>query len=299
MSTFLFLDESGQDRKHAPYEVLAGVSIKDKNLWPLINSIHAAEKEFFAQRITHGTLELKARELLKAKTFKHAYQLPKIDPVTRTRLAQICLQKGIESKGKPQNNVTKEELTALAQAKLAFVKKLLLLCKDYQINIFASIINNTPPRTGVNYLRKDYAYLFERFFTYLSEHGQNEMGIIVFDELERSQCHMLVNQMYEYFRKTANGQKRSSQIIPEPFFVHSDLTTAIQIADIAAYIISWGVRFNKKMDRPKRGELYELASIILGLRYSCQIVGDDGNDYIQWSFTLIDDLRPREDYDMV
>ncbi|KJU84119.1 hypothetical protein MBAV_003679 [Candidatus Magnetobacterium bavaricum] len=276
MSVFLFLDESGQDRRNAPYEVLAGVSIKDSVLWSLIKSIHLAEEEFFGQRITVGTLELKAKKLLKIKTFKHAAQLPSFDPATRTRLAQTCLQKGIESKGKQHNNVTKEELTALAQAKLAFVKKLLFLCKKYKIKIFAGIIDKDAPIPETNYLRRDYSYLFERFFTYLrkSSKNQDEKGIVVFDELERSQCHMLVDQMSEYLKKTEKGRKRSSQIIPEPFFVHSDLTTAIQIADIAAYIISWGVRL-EKMGRPERKELHELASIILNLRYKSQILGDD------------------------
>ena len=38
---------------------------------------------------------------------------------------------------------------------------------------------------------------------------------------------------------------RATLIIAEPFFVHSDLTTGVQIADLIAYCISWGLRFGR------------------------------------------------------
>ncbi len=57
----------------------------------------------------------------------------------------------------------------------------------------------------------------------------DEMGLIVFDELERTFCRRLLNQMEYYFLNTYKGRQRSSRIVPEPFFVHSDLTTAVQI----------------------------------------------------------------------
>jgi len=40
---FLFVDESGGDRREAPYEVLAGVCIEDRDVWNLIDSIKEAE----------------------------------------------------------------------------------------------------------------------------------------------------------------------------------------------------------------------------------------------------------------
>jgi Protein of unknown function (DUF3800) len=42
--------------------------------------------------------------------------------------------------------------------------------------------------------------------------------------------------------------------IPEPFFVHSDLTTGIQIADLIAYCLSWAYRL-AGMSEPARAEL--------------------------------------------
>lgn len=298
MSYLLFMDESGHDRGDAPYEVLAGICIQDRDLWPLINAIHRAEEEFFGQRITTGAMELKAKKLLKKKTFKHASQLPAIDPLERTTNARACLLKGASSKGQKQNDVTRIELTGLAQAKLAFVKRLLDMCIEYRVKAFASIIDKDAPCSSRDFLRKDYSYLFERYFNFLDTLMPNEMGIVVFDELERSLCHMLVDQMYRYFRETSKGQRRASRIIPEPFFVHSDLTTAIQMADIVAYIISWGVRLNN-MNRPPRGELNVLADLVLQLRNQSPVIGNDGIQYPQWSFVLIDDLRPRAEREEV
>ncbi len=69
-----------------------------------------------------------------------------------------------------------------------------------------------------------------------------------------------------YFKKTSKGRQRSGLVIPEPFFVHSDLTTGIQIADLIAYIISWGLRL-KGMTGASRPELMEFVELIKPLRY--------------------------------
>ncbi len=45
MSYILFIDESGHDGKASPYEVLAGVSIEDRELWNLITAIQRIEIE--------------------------------------------------------------------------------------------------------------------------------------------------------------------------------------------------------------------------------------------------------------
>lgn len=68
------------------------------------------------------------------------------------------------------------------------------------------------------------------------------MGYVIFDELDKSASHILLNQVSEYFLKTNKGRTRSRLIIPEPFFVHSEMTTMVQVADLIAYLISWGAR---------------------------------------------------------
>jgi uncharacterized protein DUF3800 len=293
MSYLLFLDESGIDQRDSPYEVLAGVAVQDQHLWNLICRIEEAEVEYFGQRVTSGALELKGKSLLKRKTFRLAAQLPPLGADERRKLAQSCLEKGLNARGKQgSSGATRAELTALAQAKIAFVSKLLEICGRHYMRAFASIVPRTAPRPVGDFLRKDYAYLFERFFYFLDDNRSGELGLVIFDELERSQCHLLINQMALYFRSTAKGRLRAARIIPEPFFVHSELTTAIQIADLVAYIVNWGIRFGT-MSAAHREELNALGEIVCELRYRTKRV--DQPDYPIWSFTFIEDLRPREE----
>jgi len=99
LSYLLFMDESGHDRQDSPYEVLAGVCVEDRDLWNLIREVHDAETHFFGQRITAGNLELKAKKLLKRKTFRHAAQLPAFEAGERTLLAKQCLERGAAGRG--------------------------------------------------------------------------------------------------------------------------------------------------------------------------------------------------------
>jgi Protein of unknown function (DUF3800) len=90
----LFVDESGHDRKAAPYEVLAGVSIRERDLWNLIQAIRSAEIEFFGLQMDSVALEFKGRALLKRKTFRFAEQGLAIGSAERRDLARAFLQKG-------------------------------------------------------------------------------------------------------------------------------------------------------------------------------------------------------------
>ncbi len=147
------------------------------------------------------------------------------------------------------------------------------------------------PRPKGAFLRKNYAYLFERFFYFLEEQPPNQHGLVVFDELERSQSRLLLDQMGRYFQTTAVGRMRSSRILPEPMFVHSDLTSLVQVADLVAYVIAWGVRIPGRMTRPHREELKPFADAVLALRHRAVRQEGPGSFYV-WSFAVIDDLRP-------
>lgn len=80
MAYFLFVDESGQDRRDSPYEVLAGVAIEDQDLWNLIKAIQDAEFHHFGSRYSRGERELKGKKILKRKVFRHAGMLPNFSP---------------------------------------------------------------------------------------------------------------------------------------------------------------------------------------------------------------------------
>ena len=279
MAWLLFLDESGQDRRESPYEVLAGLAIEDRELWKLIQGLKSLQEKHFGIRLfdAYGQ-EAKAQKLLKRKVYKHAKQTGPIELQRRTELAKEALTKGEEVKG--------HQLTALGQAKITYVEEALLLCLQFNSKAFASIVPNDLERPiSSSFLRKDYTFLFERFYHFLNKQLDVPMGAIVFDELDKRQSQIILNQMEAYFLKTDKGRVRSRLIIPEPLFVHSDLTTMIQMADLIAYIISWGVQL-KGMAKPKREELNRLSEIVCKLRYVSRTEGG----HTTWGFKVIESL---------
>lgn len=281
MAWFLFIDESGHDRRASPYEVLAGIAVQDTNLWTLINDLHDAELRNFGRRYSAGNDELKGTKILKTKVFQHANLNVPIDLAKRASLAKSALDDGAHA--------TIVQLKALGLAKLSYVEDLFNICDRFNCKAIASIVESNAPGTSLDGLRKDYAYLFERFFYFLEDRGQNEQGIVVFDELEKTKSHLLVGQTQKYFKETATGRHRARLIIPEPFFVHSDLTTGVQIADLIAYCISWGFR-TPKMLKPARPELEQFAKQIAKLRFRAER-SRNGNIFDIWSFAHIFDLR--------
>jgi hypothetical protein len=297
MAYFLFLDESGQDHHESPYEVLGGLAVEDSRIWSLITALRNAEVEFFGQRITHGELELKGKKLLKRKTFRLAGQMGPIPERDRSQLAHDALEEGRAAKTEGRRSRhTRSQLTALAQAKLAFCGKVFELCAFNQSRAFASIVLPTAYRPTGTGLRKDYAYLFERFYRYLEDLSPRDQGIVVFDELEKIQSQVLMGRMAEYFLHTSTGRLRSSRILPEPFFVHSDQATLTQVADLIVYVVSWAVRL-KGMDAGVREELEPFAKAIRDLRYRAVNITQQG-DFHQWSFAFISDLRPKSEREM-
>ena len=186
-------------------------------------------------------------------------------------------------------NASVREWKALALAKLSYVSDVFQVSKRFRCRVFASIVETDAPGTNSDGLRKDYGYLFERFFYFLEDGRPTEHGIVVFDELEKSRSHLLIDQCHRYFKDTAIGKQRARLILPEPFFVHSDLTTGIQLADLAAYIISWGFR-TSAMTKACRPELAPYAQQLAELRYKA-LRKVDGKDFDVWSFAHISDLR--------
>lgn len=293
---FLFIDESGQDHVNSPYEVLAGVAIREQDLWNLVQAIHGLESEIFGVRLAEVGVEIKGKKLLKKKNFRFAGQMASfVDLEERRALCAQFLRKGRQEElGGASEPRTYREFAAFGQCVLEFVCRIYDLCASYRVKVFASVVETTAPRLSSDFLRKDYAYLFERFFYYLEDSNQNEMGIVVFDELEKAQCKILIGQMERYFATTARGYIRSARIIPELFFVHSDLTTAIQLADIVAYSINWGVRLNR-MSQPTRLEMEKYGKYAFDLRYVGNRTDYDGQMRAIYGITYIDDLRPRNE----
>lgn len=280
MSWSLFIDESGQDQRHSPYEVLAGLAVEDRLIWPLIRQLSDAQEHFFGMRLfdAYGK-EAKAQKLLDRRAFKHAAQLDAIPNARRRELVREILTDGTAA--------TRERLTSLGQAKVAYCGFALRLARRHGARAFASIVPQSAPRPDrSNSLRKDYAYLFERFHAFLNSQDGDPMGYLVFDELDKSASHVLLGQVASYFIRTRAGRLRSRLIIPEPFFVHSDLTTLIQLADIVAYVVSWGLRL-PGMTEPARAELAPIVQEVMSLRFRHMT-----ESRVIWGFKVIRDLRP-------
>ncbi len=284
MAYFLFIDESGQDHRESPYEVLAGIAILDSDMWSLVSALHEAEIRAFGRRYSNGTSELKGLKLLKKKVFQHATLNVDIGGEEVPALARAALDDGAKAGVR--------ELKALAIAKMNYVADVFNICARFRCKAFASIVETNAQSPASEGLRKDYAYLFERFYYYLEDRGGREQGILVFDELEKSQSHVLINQTHRYFKDSATGRLRSGLVIPEPFFVHSDLTTGIQIADLVAYLVSWGFR-TSNIDKPARKELEPFVQQVAALRYKAVRERNGMSDFAIWSFAHITDLRPR------
>ena len=188
------------------------------------------------------------------------------------------------------------ELVAYGQAALAFVRRVFEVAARYNARTFAGIVGlNAPRHADPSFLRKDYAYLFERFYHYLEAVSTEEMGLVVFDELEKAQSRILLGQLERYFLESEKGYQRSARVVPEPFFVHSDLTTVVQIADLAAYCVNWGLRL-KGMIEPTRAEIEPLARMV----YDMKFVGkwfDEGSQQEKplYGIFYVDDLRPKRE----
>lgn len=181
MSWVLFIDESGQDRHESPYEVLAGLAVEDRQIWRLIRQLSDAQLNIFGTRLfkAYGS-EAKAQKLLKRKVFAHAAQMDPLEPALRRQRAREILADGTQ--------VTRERLTALGQAKLEYCDFALRLCLSHGAKAFASIVPRGAQRPATHLLRKDYAYLFERFFYFLNSQEGDPMGFLVFDEIEKARA---------------------------------------------------------------------------------------------------------------
>jgi hypothetical protein len=293
----LFIDESGHDHKETPYEVLAGVAIRERDLWNLIQAVRNAELEFLGVHMAEVGLEMKGRKLLKKKIIRFAGEGTPIAPDERRKLVRSLLQKGWQrSQGQAVDEVKFNELVAYGQAALAFVRRVFEVAARYNARTFAGIVGlNAPRHADPSFLRKDYAYLFERFYHYLEAVSTEEMGLVVFDELEKAQSRILLGQLEKYFLESEKGYQRSARVVPEPFFVHSDLTTVVQIADLAAYCVNWGLRL-KGMIEPTRAEIEPLARMV----YDMKFVGkwfDEGSQQEKplYGIFYVDDLRPKRE----
>ena len=266
----LFIDESGQHGSGGPYEVLAGAVVEQASLWNLVKSVRAAERVFFGDYLRNLlSRETKAKELLKRKRFRSAGRRVSVAADEMSSLAHAALVKGKQARehGRSTSDATERELVAYSRQVLAFVREVLDIAARHGVQFVASVVDADAPHSGRDdWLGRDMVCLMERYFRILDSRKERHHGLIVCDELEKSGAKHLIQRMAAYFLGTTRGSRYSSLIVPEPFFVHSELTTGVFLADLAAYLLSWGWRL-PTMTKPARQELRPYVGQIEQMRY--------------------------------
>ena len=207
----------------------------------------------FGCHLSEYKSEPKGSTLLDRKRFKFASQAPPMNDESRRKHCRGFLTKGLEKK-----SPSREEFTAYGQACLEMARGIFQLLRDHAAVLFAAAIpcSVSKPATveAEEYLRKDQAFLLERFF-YLLERDQ-EHGMIVMDEVEKTSDRRFVRRLQAYFTNTATGRYRTAWIVPTPFFVSSDMTYPVQAADLSIYCVNWGFRLpSLGMDADTRKEI--------------------------------------------
>ena len=129
------------------------------------------------------------------------------------------------------------------------------LLKKHDAVVMASAIpRGVAKPTGYrfdSYLRKDLVFLLERFFYFLE--GKQEHGVLVMDETDKTEDRRFVARMEEYFTKTFTGRQRTAWIVPTPFFVSSDMTSAGPGGGLVHYCINRGFRLPDRGMSPSFG----------------------------------------------
>jgi len=241
MSWLFFIDESGHDHKTMPLEVRGGVAIHASKLWSFIQSWQRLEQDAFGVYLRDYGKEGKGYKLLDKDRLQWAAQTAPMAEGDRRKNARGFLQKG-RDKAKPSS----VEFAAYGQACLEMARGVFELLTVADAKLFASAIPKgaKPPENfqEVDFLRKDHVFLFERFYYFLESQAQH--GLIVMDETEKNLDKRFVSRMEAYFTRTATGRSRSYWIVPAPLFVSSEMTYAVQAADICLYAINWGFRMS-------------------------------------------------------
>lgn len=256
MAWLFFIDESGHDHKHMPYEVRGGFAIHVSELWPFAQAMQRLEADCFGCRLSDVGKEIKGSSLIDRKRFAFAAQGAPFPDRKRRELCHAFLARG-RSGGVPE----RDGFTAYGQACLRMAREIVALLKRSGAVLMATVIPRGVERPRNyrfdDYLRKDAVFLFERFFYFLET--KREHGVLVMDETDKREDRRFVARMEKYFTRTATGRHRTAWIVPTPFFVSSDMARAVQAADLCIYAVNWGFRLpGRGMDASRRDEIADM-----------------------------------------
>lgn len=239
MSWLLFLDESGHDHKTMPYEVRGGVAVHASRLWPFVQAMKRLELDCFGCELSLFSKELKGSTLLDKKRFKFANQADPLEDSSRRKHCQGFFQKGLRNA-----SPTRDEFTAYGQACLLMADGIFEVLHQFDARLFAAAIPTGTKRPAGNesteFLRKDIVFLLERYFHMLEKPAEH--GLLILDQIEQQEDKRFIRRLERYFTRTTKGRIRAKLIVPTPLFVSSELTYAVQAADLCVYCVNWGFR---------------------------------------------------------
>lgn len=257
MSWLLFLDESGHDHRHLPYEVHGGIALHASRLWGFVQAVRTLEQATFGAFLHDYGSEIKGSKLLAKDRFKWERQGDRMEPQERRKHALNFLT--TQTSGRTPR---RDAFTAYGQACLSFSEQVFQLLKNFNAVLFAVIIPPTPPPSAPrdDVPRKDIVFLLERYYYFLEQ--KKEMGLLVMDQTEKNNDRRLIRRMERYFVETRRGADRARWVVPSPLFVESDMAYGVQVADLCIYCLNWGYRFNDRMTEPVRDEIRDFANLL-------------------------------------
>lgn len=283
VSYLLFMDESGHDGS-GPYEVRGGIALPAERVWEFTRKMRGIEARAFGDILARHGSEIKATKLLQRRRLRLARSRANFADEERQALCNQYL-------GQRRNGTepTLEMAVAYSQASVYFVGRLLDLIKTQRGRVFCSIVppNSQKPPTGVatGFVRKDVAFLMERFFYFLED--MDSTGILVLDETDRTDDKRFLSRLERYFSRHARGQQHANLIIPTPLFTGSDMSYPVQAADIVIYLVAQGLRFGA-MTAPMRADLKpQWIDKVEGLQYDCSRTDQYGTVFTSRSIVYV------------
>ena len=277
MARFLFVHQPVDGQASGPYAVLTGIAIEDAHVWNLARKVNEAHLQYFGAPLTVGLgLNTSLDILLGVRVYESVGSRPNKSPGASDKTDRLG-----ESGASAYDS-------ASSTAKIAYCEHVLSMANDFQtaaIAIFTLPDSGALPTPGR--LRKDYAYLVERFYAFLSGAGQFEMGLLMLESSSFDRSIGNVRDLLDYFKNTTNGRVRAQRIVPEPVYVNAHLGAISHIATLFSYVASWGVRL-PGMDKDRRPELSSLVKACNTMRFS--YLAENGKK--DWSFKYLADLKP-------
>ena len=275
MSYCLFLSEPIEATGANPYKTLCGISVQDSNIWDLLKRLRDAQRFYFGINKVDDVGMFNPQDMLDQSIYDLSSMYPAFSPKERARLTIEALS--------TSNEANTEQTSALSQSKISYCEFVLRLARDYGAQAFATITDrDQEERTSNGQLRKDYSFLFERFFYFLESRSTNSVGYLVRSHRSANGADVSSMDISNYFSNTTNGRLRSKLIIGDLMFASNELQRMVQVASIVAYTINWGYRL-QGMTAPVRSELSPLADLISAMRF----VSAAPNGKKNWSFKFV------------